>query len=181
MVITASDIEWRLSAPGASQGDDEASTPANSLGGYMSTTVLQDEAFNNLFYNVTSEQAEHGAALHRCVFIVNTHPTDTWGNVRVWIQSQVPGGSHITIGLDPTGVVDGDDSDPQAVTIADETDAPDGVVFANPTTPEAGLSVGDVGPGQCFAVWVCNVVPVNADALGNDGATLAVTGTTDPD
>lgn len=179
MAVTDSDIEFRLSNPDASAGGAEASTPEASLGGYMSTTAVSDGVLNNLFSGVTRQQAETGGDFYRCVFVVNTHATDTWHDVVAWIQSQVPGGTDITIGLDPTGVVPADDTDPQALTIADETTAPAGVEFSNPTSIETGLPVDELGPGECFALWVRNRVPENTTAMENDGATLAVTGSSD--
>lgn len=180
MAVTDSDIEIRLSKPDASKGDTEGSTPEASLGGYMSTTTVSDGVLNNLFPSVTRQQAETGGDFYRCVFVVNTHATDTWLDVVTWIQSQVPGGTDITIGLDPTGVVPADDTDPQALTIADETTAPAGVEFSNPTSIENGLPVDELGPGECFALWVRNRVPENTTAMENDGGTLAVAGESDP-
>lgn len=179
MAVTDSDIEIRLSKPDATTGDTEGSTPEASLGGYMSTTAVSDGVPNNLFEDVTRQQAETGGDFYRCVFVVNTHLTDTWYDVVVWIQSQVPGGTDIAIGLDPTGVVPADDTDPQALTIADETTAPAGVEFSSPTSIDAGLTVDELGPGECFALWVRNRVPENTTAMENDGATLAVTGLSD--
>jgi hypothetical protein len=168
MAVVASDIVSRLSVKTGSAGDSTSSTPADSLGKYMSTTAIVDGSLQNLFANVDGTDAETGKTYYRCYFKKNTNAVDTWSSVLVWILSQVPGGGDIAIGLDPAGVTAHDDASAQAADIADENTVPAGVTFSTPTTDVTALSVGDVGPLECFAIWVRLSVPAGAAALALD-------------
>ena len=64
-------------------------------------------------------------------------------------------------------------------TVADESTAPSGVSFSQPTTFAGGLSIGDIPTGQHKAVWVRRVVNAAAAAYA-DSFTLRVQGDTNP-
>lgn len=176
MPVEANEIEWRYSAPGASQGDDESGTAEGSLGGYMSTTAVVGATMANVFAGIPLDDALPGGDVYRCLFLTHVNETATWKSVRLWIAAQTPGGADVAIGLDPTGVVDADDSDPQAVTIADETEAPEGVTFSNPTSEGSALEVGDLAPGTCIGVWFRLRWPPNPSAKALDTALLRYRG-----
>lgn len=171
--MEATDIKFRLSVKTGTEGDSVSSTPDESLGKYMATTPITDATLANLFRNITGPEAEDGITLYRCIFVLNDS-ADPWGSVAVWIASQVPGGGTVAIGLDPVGVVDRDDSDPQAAEVADETTAPTGVTFRNPTTVYSGLDVGTIPAGKVFAVWLRLIVPPGATAVATDAIVIAV-------
>lgn len=178
MVVQLGDLEVRYSTTAGSAGDSETGNAAGSLGKYMSTTEIPDAVRGNLIPNITAEQNAMGVTLYRCRFVVNTNASDTWNDVKVWIQSKTSSGATAAIGLDPTGVVDADDTDPQAVEIANGTTAPEGVTFSAPTDAGSGLEVGTVGPGQCFALWIRATVPADSPALSDDALAIRCEGTT---
>lgn len=172
MAIVAADIEYRLSG-GASNADPNA-----ALGGAMSSSEVVSATLENLFDDVTASEAANGDTEYRCYYITNTNLTDTYFGAVVWISSQTSSGdTSVEIGLDPAGVGDGS-STGVATTIADEQTAPAGVTFSAPATAGAGLSIGDLAPGEAQAVWVKRVVNLGASNTALDDCTLQVRGTT---
>lgn len=83
----------------------------------------------------------------------------------------------VAIGVDGTAASPVGDTDPQAVEIATEADAPSGVSFSAPTTKAAGLSLGTLAAGEVRAVWVRRTA-TNSAAKDNDGAVLGTAGDT---
>lgn len=170
MTILTADLKLRLSTASGAAGNTLASTPAASLGKYISTTDLVDNSLGNLFAAITGTQAAEGRTVYRCLFVLNNHVSETWANVKVWLVSQLSGGGDIALGLDPAGVTAKGSAPAQAATIASETAAPAGVTFSAPASVGAGLSVGSVAAGSCFAIWFRLKVPTGAGAVSADQA-----------
>lgn len=178
MAITASDLTFRLSTTAGAAGDSTAQgDPDASLGKYASTTEVTDATLHNLFDRVSGDENAASDVEYRCMFVVNEHATLTLESAVAWISAEVAGGASVAIGLDPAGVVDVDAAPAQAATIANESTAPAGVTFSAPTTKGTGLAIGDVGPGQCQAVWVRRTA-ADTGAVDADGATISVAGDT---
>lgn len=175
MAVQATDIKRRLSLPSALQGDVSPSTPAQSLGGFLSISDVANASLNNLFRTITRQEAQVGITLYRCVFIVNTNPTDTWSAVEAWIVSDDPFGGDYAIGVDPTGVVARDSALAQAVSIANGTTPPAGVTFSTPDT-NSRLAIGDIGPDECAALWVRYTVAADPGAAVADEVTIMAAG-----
>jgi hypothetical protein len=114
---------------------------------------------------------------YRCFFVHNAHATLTWYSPVVWISSETAGGASAAIGVDATATSAIGASSAQAVTIANELTAPSGVTFTAPASKAAGLAVGDLGPGQCRAIWVRRTA-ANTAALDVDGVVIRVEGDT---
>jgi hypothetical protein len=167
MSISASDIEFRYTASSKSS----SGTANGSLGGYASTTKLAD---NTLFDMITGAENAAKTTDYRCLAVVNTS-TETWHSAVVWVSNQVSGGADASIGLDAKGVVTMSSS--LASRITNETTAPSGVTFSDPTKVDNGLAVGDVGAGKCFAVWLKRSATDSA-AKSDDGVTISVRGDT---
>jgi hypothetical protein len=174
--IVDADVLARLSVVAAA-GDTTASTPAASLGDQVSTTAVSGTALNNIFDDVTGDENAASDVEYRCVFILNNHGTLTLTGVKLWLASEVAGGASLALGADPTAASAKGSGSAQAVTIATEQDAPAGVSFSAPTTKAAGISLGDIGPGQVKAFWLRRTAAASA-ALNSDGATWQVQGDT---
>jgi hypothetical protein len=172
-IIFATDIEIRLSIPGAAAGDADAQPdPNDSRGEFISTTVLTDSTLDNLIRSTTGPEGESGITLYACLFIANKHASLTYQAVKVWLSSQTAGGGTLSIGLDPAGVVAIDAMTAQAEVIADEETAPTGVTFTAPTSVDDALSIGDIAPDECQAVWVRVIFAPDTAAQTLDGAIL---------
>lgn len=180
MAVESADIEIRLSTQSATEGDDQASTPAESIGGYMSTTPLVDATLENLFVNITAAEASTGKTVYRCVFVYNSHATQDWEEVKAWIVSQLDGGGLVAMGLDPAGASPGNQMSAQAEEPADDETAPDGVSFSAPTSADDALNLGTVGPEEAYPIWFRLTVPPDVEALSLDNAIFRVRGQSEP-
>lgn len=176
LTLTPATLQARLSTKSGSAGDSLASSPATSLGKYLSTSPLSG-AIGNLFRPVTAAEATDGVTTYRCLFFTNTHATVSLIGVRIWMAYYEPYGAEVAIGLDPAGVTADDSASAQAADIANEFTAPTGVSFTLNTTPLDGLKVLEtVAPGDCFAVWVRRRVRPGVHASASDAVTLHIDG-----
>jgi hypothetical protein len=91
MAITSDQISLVLS--GGSGNND----PKFSLGGQPSAFPITSGQLNNLFDDVTAEETSGGLDEYRCLYVFNDG-LETVYNVKLWIDSQVEGGSDILIG-----------------------------------------------------------------------------------
>lgn len=92
MAISPNDILYVLS------GGRYNSDPNKSLGGDPSSRTIWG-TMNNLFADVTSIEAQEGYVDYRCLYIVNNHTNDSFYDVRLFIETQIAGGSNIKIGV----------------------------------------------------------------------------------
>lgn len=177
MAITASDIVFRLSVKTGSAGDSTTSTPAASLGKYVSTSVMGTGA-NSLFDDISGAENAASTVDYRCFFVLNNHATLTLQNAVVYLSAETAGGASVAIATDNIGPVAKGSASAQAAEIANETTAPTSVgSFSSPTTAGTGLSLGSIPAGQVKAVWVRRTA-ANTAALDSDGVTFAVAGDT---
>lgn len=177
MAIVASDIVLRLSTTSGSAGDSTTSTPAASLGKYVSTTVMSAGA-NGLFDDISGDENAASTVDYRCVFVLNNHASLSLTSAVVYLSADVAGGATVTIATDNIAASAKASASAQAAQIANETTAPTGVsAFSAPTTKAAGLSLGTIAAGQVKAFWVKRTA-ANSAALASDGVTFAVAGDT---
>lgn len=175
MSISSSDILLKFATKDGAAGDTTAGTAAGSLGKYISTSEFTSNSLHNLFDVISSTENADEEDEYRCLFIHNNHDTLTFSAIYVYILSQVSGGANIAIGVDTTAASDIGESSAQALEIANENTAPVGVAFSSPTTFETGLSIGDLAPDECRAIWIRRTA-TDSDAMSNDGVTLRFKG-----
>lgn len=165
MPIVASDIHYRMSG-GAANAD-----PAAALGGAKSSNSF---ATNAIFDDVSSDEAGTGDTEYRCIYIHNNHATLSLIGAKVWIQAQTSSGdTDIAIALG------GEGKNGTAEAIGSEGTAPSGVVFSQPASFAAGLSLGDLAPGDHYPIWVRRTVNAAASSA-TDTWTIRVQGDTNP-
>jgi hypothetical protein len=178
MPITAADIRKKLSIKTGAAGNSLPQPDPNaSLGRYISTTEIVDATLHNLFDLITGDENLAGDVEYRCFFVHNAHATLTWERVVVWLSAEVAGGATAAISVDTTAASAIGAAADQAKSVADENTAPAGQAFSSPTTKATGLSIGDLAPGQCRAVWVRRTA-ANSGAVDNDGVTIRIEGDT---
>jgi len=164
MPITSTDLHYRLSG-GAATAD-----PLLSIGGVKSS-VSADSA---IFDAVTSVEAGAGDAEYRLVYLHNAHATLTALAAKVWIQTNTPSAStDIAIGLAAAG------ANATETAVANDSTAPAGVTFSQPASLGAGLSLGDLTPGQHYGVWIRRTVTAGA-SVAADSFTLRTQCDTNP-
>jgi len=177
MPIVASDVLFKLSTLAGSAGDSTASTPAASLGKYVSTSQWVSGT-NALFDNVSGDENAASVVDYRCFFVHNNHASLTLENAVVYLSAEVAGGANVALAVDNIAATAKGSTSAQAAQIASETTAPSSVgAFSSPTTKAAGLALGSIGPGQVRAVWVRRSA-ANSAAINADGFTVAVAGDT---
>ena len=164
MPITSTDIHYRLSG-GASNAD-----PLLSIGGVKSSA----SADASIFDAVTSAEASAGDIEYRLVYIHNAHATLTMLGAKAWIQTNTPSANtDVAIGLAAAG------ANATETAVANENTAPAGVTFSQPASLGAGLSLGDLAPGQHYGVWTRRTVTAGA-ANASDSFVLRVQCDTNP-
>lgn len=175
MPIAGADIVYRLSVAAAA-GDTTGGTAATSLGDQVSTTAITTATLNNLFDDVTGQEATDGDVEYRCIFVLNNHATLTLTSATVQVLSQTAGGGTIDIATDNIAVSAKGSGSAQAAAVANESTLPTGISAwgAGP------LALGDLGPGQVKGVWLRRTVSPGASALNPDGVILRVNGDTLP-
>jgi hypothetical protein len=170
MSVLTSDIKIRYSVGTGSAGNTTAGTASTSLGKYISTTDVSG-ATNAFFDDVNSAEALAGDTEYRCVFVYNSHATDSALNVTAQIVSEVAGGGSTQAALDNIATSSVGSASAQASgPVADENTAPTGVGTFGTTA----LSIGTLAAGQCKAVWLKRTVAASTSAITGDGFTFRV-------
>jgi hypothetical protein len=168
MSVAQADMKIRYSVGTGSAGNSVAGTRAGSLGKYMSTTDV-GSAPNVFFDDVSSTEASAGDTEYSCVFVYNSHATDSALNVSVQVISEVSGGGATTAALDNIAASSAGSASAQANgPVADENTAPTGVG----TFVTTSLSIGTLAAGQVKGVWLKRTVGASTAAIVGDGFTL---------
>lgn len=164
MAIIATDLKHYHS--GGSANTD----PMLSIGGAKSSV----ESTSALFDDVSSAEAAAGDIEYRLVYMQNGHGTLTAQSAKVFISTQTPSPStDLAIGLAAVG------ANAVETAVANENTAPAGVTFSSPATYAAGLSLGNLAPGQYYGVWLRRTVTAGAGVFA-DSATVVVQCDTNP-
>jgi hypothetical protein len=178
MSVVVDEIDYRFSIPGTTAGNrDPQTNPADSRGGYASTTVWLGGVLHDLFGPITGDQNAAMAVDYRCLFVCNKNSSLAWTSVKFWITHQATGGAEVAVGVDPTPATPLNHAGTQAVVIATVSTPPSGVVFSAPADKASGLDLGDLGAGFCRAVWVRRAAQDNA-AVTTDSCSVRVEGET---
>jgi hypothetical protein len=136
--------------------------------------VTVAQKINSLFDDITKFESFNGNTDYRCFYIYNSHPTDPFVNISIYISQQTTGSDNILIGLDPSGVGNGSTTG-VATTILDETSIPTNVVFSSPSTIGTALVINQIAAGQAHAIWEKRVVPSGTlTGSTNDESTITI-------
>jgi hypothetical protein len=156
MPISTPDFQYRLSG-GAANAVGNA-----SLGGVISSNAMP-AAVDALFDVTPAAEAAAGRVEYRCIYVRNGSGTDVMTDLRVFIASNTPlAGTNLSIGVG-TSAVNGTEQ-----TIANETTAPVGVTFSEPTTADLGVVMGNVPAGQHRALWLRRTVTAGSGSSPDD-------------
>jgi len=93
MVTSANDISFLLS------GGPNNTDPSKSIGGEPSNTQISSGILNNLYDDVAPGETEAGFIDYRAFYVANDGDS-TVSNVRLWIASEVAGGSTVQMGIE---------------------------------------------------------------------------------
>ena len=176
--ITTDDllILYTTNQSGVTQGYTVASTPSESLGGWISTTEVATGK-NGLFRDVTEAERVAGITLYRSVAFVNrsTAPVPkTWECVKGYFSDIGVSGDYLwEMALDPAGVVPVQDDTIQSCVSADEETEPDcspALTWVSPADWDDvdAADVGDVAAQYGFVVHLRLVVTAGATNVLTD-------------
>jgi len=163
-------LEFRLS------GGENNTDPNGSIGGQRSDTLVTTDVLENLFDNITRNEALQGRTEYRCIYIYNTGAGHLSG---VTVEVSVnPGVTIFSKGLDPAGKGDGRTTG-IATTIATEDTTPVGVKFFGEDILSADgpfdtviLPIGLLFSGEGSPIWLKRVTETGIAQTIN--VTLAV-------
>ena len=127
------------------------SNPYGSLGGKRSTTQVSNDTLENIFDNISRQEALVGKTEYRCLYVYNPSGS-TLTTVKVHI-SQHPSTTNISIGADTAGIGNGT-STAIASSIATEDTVPTGVTFYGESEDHFGLALGTLKVGEGTPFWL---------------------------
>lgn len=165
-------VEFRFSTLIGAAGDSLSGVGAASFGKYMSRTKIPANAIGNLFPPVTPAQAETGLTDYRCLFVLNNSQLY---EATIALTSQGFGGSDISLGIDPIGLVDRNSASAQAAQIANAESAPAGVDFLVPTLTNP-IELGTFHDDKCVGLWVRRRTRINPLGYADNTATITLFG-----
>lgn len=191
MSVLSSDIKFYLT--GAVSDGGAQSDPNLSLGGYRSSTEIVSAQINNLFDNITSQEANDGSTEYRCICVKNTS-LETLYNVVTWLYAENDPDSiqQFAYAIEVPQTADLTDGDAQ--TIVSETTAPDvnttehngtgsgisnwstGVTKLTGLTPEQGDHDDDLDQSEIMFLWIRRVILAGAPARTGLSGTIRVEG-----
>lgn len=161
MSVVASDIKYYYTGSGTS------SNPGASLGG-ASTNYVLATTLEKLFDVVTPEEAVAGDIEYRAIDVKNDNSTDTLYSAFLWISTE-------TTSADSTMAIAYDSAGTQSV--ANKSTAPSGVTFSTPLSKAAGISLGDMTPGERRRIWTRRTITAGATKVSDSGALIVGGGT----
>lgn len=144
------------------------------LGGAISNVEIVDNVLANIFDNVSSAEGVAGDVEHRCIYVGNRNALINLVAAVMFIEANaVSDDLNIEIGLGTSGI------NGIETPIAEEGDAPVGVVFSSAVDYDNGIALGTIPAATGhIAVWIRRTVEAGAEAVSDDGATYTVQGET---
>lgn len=164
----------RLAVPGSSGWlfltVDVAALPYTDQSDILMVSPMADSVFDG----ITQRESFHGNTAYRCVYVLNTHDTDSFDSVSLYINGPPNGPDDLLVGLDPAGTGNGSSTGVAALISSESTPPDSAVIFSQPNSIETALILGPLEACQARAVWLQRVVPGQIlTSLSVDFASLA--------
>jgi hypothetical protein len=168
-----SSMNFYFSTASGSSGFSTSSSRTESQGKYMSTTQITTNSLQNLFNNVSTADNTGLVNYYKCIFIYydGGGSFTSADGLQVSI-SGASGGVDFYLGKDPLGATPRAQTGAQSVVIANQTTAPTGVTFTQPTVPSP-ITIASVPDLNVHALWV-RLTPVNSVPITGDNATISI-------
>lgn len=180
MAISSTDLVYYLTgatSDGGAQTDADA-----SFGNYRSSTTITTDTDNNLFDDVSGDEASDGDTEYRCLCIKNEHGSLDLTSAKVFLSDDTVGsGNTVSFAVEVPETANLTNGNAQQ--IANESTAPTSINTTNhngtgsgvsdwsTATTKAGgvaLNIGDhdadLGQGEIIFVWVKRVIGTGASA-----------------
>lgn len=131
----------------------EQQNPINSIGGYKSTTKVQNDTFDALFDEMSLLGMKNVVSKYKAIILVN-EGTEVLKNVEFWFEtiSEEPTYCNFTIAFvslspDVEGAL-------RMETTANSSTKPYYAEFHKATVEEK-ISIGDIEPNTQIGIWIC--------------------------
>lgn len=179
MAITQGELLYKYT--GASSHDSAQTDPDASLGNYRASSNITTGVDNNVFDDVSGDEASSGDTEYRAIAFVNTNGSLTLTSIKVWISVDTGNGED-DISFDVEAPSPGETSDP-IQTIANESTAPTGLggwsdATSKATGKDAPGSGGDLAAGDWFGIWLRRIISSSASPQTAEAVTIRVEGDT---
>lgn len=185
MPIEATELKYYLTGAGADNGAQ--ADPNASLGGFRSNEEITTSTDNNLFDDVTGDEASAGSTEYRCICIKNTDGALDLTSAAIYLSESDVGGSNVisfAVEVPTTS-----DTTGSCQTIANETTAPtvnSGNVsdWSTATSKATGVTLdinahdADLGAGELVFVWIRRVIAASASAATGVDFAIKIEGDT---
>jgi len=180
MAITESELLFKYT------GEGSTTDPSLSLGGTLGTNTIPSGVANNIFDDVTGDEAESGAMHFRAIGIHNSNTTHIWMNTSIRIDGYVRASNTPDVMYFGVEKPSGTGGSPEGTigTIGSETIEPTWVSWTEEGTPSAWVQMsgkdydGSIGPDDWCGIWLKRSIPPNAEAFSNRAVTIRVRGET---
>lgn len=125
----------------------------------VSHTLRVSSLLNQVWDDITGAQAYAGGSEYRCIYLVNTHPTQSFHEGKIYVGHAADRAALVTIAKDAAGIGNGVTTGVAAV-VANESTAPSpALAFSSSLTAASALAFGTLGPGEARAVWQKRTIP----------------------
>jgi hypothetical protein len=155
------------------------SNPVLSKGGLKSSVEINYSAIDATFKSSSAEQDQSGYTDFRGFYAYNPHPTKTLFNVKLYVhaESTSPTDQILVAKAD-----EGKNNTMEALATV-ETVPAGSLTFTQANTPTAGISLGDLLPGEFIGFWIERIINPGTltmpDDLGKVGLWFSTEGSTD--
>lgn len=146
-------------------GGASNSDPNASLGGVRSSNAISATAMNNLFDNVSPDEASAGDTEYRALDLYNSGDATATNVVMFFDPNSSSADTALTVATEASPI----DS---TTSIADESTAPAGSPTYTAPTSGAKKSLPDIAAGSACRLWLKRVVTAAAGNTSNDAATM---------
>lgn len=155
-------------------GGGTQSDPDDSIGGAIADNGPTDNSINQVWDDVTGDEAASGDTEYRIIYIQNDSATDSLEDSKLWVtQATQSTDDEIALALMASG------KNGTAERLADEETAPSGgESFSAPTSKATGLSVGTLAAGDSYAICIRRVVDASSTAFDANDYKIKVEGDT---
>ena len=178
MAIVQGDLLYKYT--GASSHDAVQTDPDASLGNYRAQSLITSGSDNNVFDDVTGDEADSGDTEYRGIAFHNNHGSLALTSCVTRIQVDTGNGEDA---ISFKGEAPSVSEETGAVqTIANESTEPTGGSWSDATSKGTGedcpLSDNQVETAEWFCIWLRRVISASASAATAEAVTMRVEGDT---
>lgn len=178
MPISSTDLVFYYTGLASAPGDATL-----SLGGTISADTITDALANNVFDDVSGDEAATGLTEYRAIALKNENTTINLTSASLWVTGYSRSGDTadtISFAVEqPTG-------SPASITLIADTETDPSLASwqaegapSSDTVASGTVGTGTVGMnGDWFGIWLKREVPAGASAFNNRSVTIKVEGET---